>query len=83
MVARIARAITPKTRAVAVTWVHSCTGVLLPIAPVAEVVARANRGRASGDRCLLIVDGGRTDAWPEMRPTIPTFDPEAPETWVA
>jgi len=26
---------------------------------------------------------GRTDIWPEMRPTIPTFDPEAPETWAA
>jgi len=120
MVARIERAITPKTRAVGITWVHSCTGVKLPIAPVAEVVARANRGRAAADRCLLIVDGthgfgnqdidvaktgcdffasgahkwlfgprgtgflwGRTDAWSEMRPTIPTFDPEAPEPWGA
>jgi selenocysteine lyase/cysteine desulfurase len=101
-------------------WVHSCTGVKVPIPPVAEAVARANRGRASADRCLLIVDGthgfgnqdvdvakmgtdffatsthkwlfgprgtgflwGRTDLWPEMRPTIPTFDPEAPETWAA
>jgi selenocysteine lyase/cysteine desulfurase len=26
---------------------------------------------------------GRRDAWPEMRPTIPTFDPEAPEPWDA
>ena len=46
MVSRLERAITPKTRAVGVTWVHSCTGVKLPIPPIAEAVARANRGRA-------------------------------------
>ena len=26
---------------------------------------------------------GRTDAWSELCPTIPTFDPQAPETWAA
>jgi selenocysteine lyase/cysteine desulfurase len=120
MVSRLERAIRPKTRAIGVTWVHSCTGVKLPIPPVAEAVARANRGRTPADRCLLLVDGthgfgnqdvdaarmgadffatsthkwlfgprgtgflwGRSDVWPEMRPTIPTFDPEAPETWDA
>ena len=54
---RVGRAITAKTRAVGVTWVHSSTGVKLPIDRIAEVVARANRGRVSPDRCLLIVDG--------------------------
>ena len=54
---RIERAITPKTRVVGVTWVQSSTGVKLPIARIAEVVARANRGRAEADRCLLMVDG--------------------------
>jgi selenocysteine lyase/cysteine desulfurase len=100
--------------------VHSSTGVKIPVVAMAEVVARANRGRAQGDRCLLIVDGvhgfgnqdvdvakmgadffatsmhkwmlgprgtgflwGRSDVWSEMRPTIPTFDPEAPEPWAA
>src|SRR6266487_5087590 len=57
IVDRIGRAITARTRAVGVTWVHSSSGVKLPIARIAEVVARANRGRASADRCLLIVDG--------------------------
>ncbi len=120
MVARLEKALSPATRAVGVTWVHSSTGVKVPIAAMAEAVARANQGRDPGDRCLLIVDGvhgfgnqdvnvgdlgcdffatglhkwlfaprgtgvvwGRRDAWPEVAPTIPTFDPDAPQTWEA
>lgn len=122
IVARLARAVSPKTRAVGVTWVHSSTGVKLPIAAIADAVAKANAGRAEADRCLLIVDGvhgfanqdvdvarlgcdffaagahkwlfaprgtgflwGRKDVWPDMRPTIPTFDPDgldAFEAWM-
>ena len=118
IVDRVARAIGPRTRAVGVTWVHSSTGVKLPIAEIATAVARANRGRRDADRCLLIVDGvhgfanqdvdiarlgcdffasgthkwlfaprgtgflwGRSDVWPLLRPTIPTFDPDALVTW--
>jgi isopenicillin-N epimerase len=120
IVARLARAIGPKTRAVGVTWVHSSTGVKIPVTGIADAVTRANRGRASADRCLLIVDGvhgfanqdvdvarlgcdffasgahkwlfaprgtgflwGRSDVWPELRPTIPTFDPDGLQTWDA
>jgi selenocysteine lyase/cysteine desulfurase len=120
MIERLARAIGPPTRAVGITWVHSSTGVKLPLGAMADVVERANRGRADGDRCLLIVDGvhgfgnqdvdvaalgcdffaagahkwlfaprgtgflwGRRDAWPALRPTIPTFDPDAPQPWDA
>jgi selenocysteine lyase/cysteine desulfurase len=54
---RIRKAIGPKTRAVGVTWVHSSSGVRLPIARIAESVADANRGREEKDRVLLIVDG--------------------------
>lgn len=116
IVERVARAITPKTRAVGVTWVQSSTGIKTPIAGIAEAVARANRGRAPADRCLLVVDGvhgfanqdvdvarlgadffatgthkwlfaprgtgflwGRADAWPELRATIPSFDPDTVE----
>lgn len=57
MVDRIARAIRPSTRAVGITWVHSCSGVKVPVARIAQAVADANRGRAPADRCLLIVDG--------------------------
>jgi selenocysteine lyase/cysteine desulfurase len=111
MVDRLRRAITPRTRAVGLTWVHSSTGLRLPIAALAEVVKAANAGRDEADRCLLIVDGvhgfgcsdaaaaalgcdffvagthkwifgprgtglvwGRADAWPHIRPTVPSFE---------
>ena len=54
---RLSKVITPKTRVVAVTWVHSCSGVKLPIAQMAEVVKKANANRAENDRALLCVDG--------------------------
>lgn len=54
---RLAKAITPATRVVALTWVHSGTGVKLPIRELANVVARANANRAEADRALLFVDG--------------------------
>jgi len=54
---RMRRAIGPKTRAVGVTWVHSSTGVKLPVRRIADVVAEANKSRADADRILLIVDG--------------------------
>ena len=118
IVARIERALSPRTRALGVTWVQSSTGVKLPVAAIAEAVARANRGRAEADRCLLIVDAvhgfgnqdvdvarlgadfvaagghkwlfgprgtgflwGRKESWPELRPTVPSFDPRATAPW--
>src|SRR4029077_707806 len=54
---RIRKAIGPKTRAVGVTWVHSSSGVRLPIARIAEALADVNRSREEKDRVLLIVDG--------------------------
>ncbi len=54
---RIRKAIGPKTRAVGVTWVHSSSGVRLPIARIAEKIADVNRDRAENNQVLLIVDG--------------------------
>ncbi len=54
---RIRKAIGPKTRAVGVTWVHSSTGLKLPVRAIADVIMTANKGRADADRVLLIVDG--------------------------
>jgi selenocysteine lyase/cysteine desulfurase len=57
VVDRLTRAITPKTRVIAVTWVHSSTGVKLPISAMAHALARLNAGRDERDRILLCVDG--------------------------
>jgi len=51
------KAVRPKTRVVAVTWVHSCTGVKLPIRQMADALAKINRKRKEQDRVLLCVDG--------------------------
>lgn len=57
MTARLEAAIRPETRIVAVTWVHSSTGVKLPIRQIADMLADANRDRVPGQRALLCVDG--------------------------
>ncbi|OLF12554.1 aminotransferase class V-fold PLP-dependent enzyme [Actinophytocola xanthii] len=57
IVRRLRAAIRPATRVIAVTWVHSGTGVRLPLAEIGQAVAAANAGRAPADRALLCVDG--------------------------
>ena len=57
IVARIRAAITPETRILALTWLHSVSGVKLPLARIAEVVADANVGRGMDERLLFCVDG--------------------------
>jgi selenocysteine lyase/cysteine desulfurase len=54
---RIRKNIGPKTRVVGVTWVHSSSGVRLPVRRIADAVAEANAGRDEKDRVLLVVDG--------------------------
>jgi selenocysteine lyase/cysteine desulfurase len=49
--------IRPETRIVAVTWVHSSTGLKLPIQQIARHLARMNRERDEKDRVILCVDG--------------------------
>jgi selenocysteine lyase/cysteine desulfurase len=57
ILSRIRKSITPKTRVVGVTWVHSSSGVKLPIRNIATAIAEANKNRAEADRVLLVVDG--------------------------
>ena len=57
IVGAVRDALGPQTRLVLMTWVHSATGVRLPLAEIAEVVAAANAGRAQEQRALLVVDG--------------------------
>jgi selenocysteine lyase/cysteine desulfurase len=57
IVENLSRAVRPQTRVVAVTWVHSCTGVKLPIRSLADALRSINSSRDEGDRLLLCVDG--------------------------
>lgn len=49
--------ITPATRIVAVTWVHSSTGLKLPIHEMALALQSINRARAEENRIIFCVDG--------------------------
>lgn len=57
LVERIKKAVTPKTRAVGITWVHSSTGLKLPVRQIAAAIAGINKNRSEADRTILIVDG--------------------------
>jgi selenocysteine lyase/cysteine desulfurase len=56
MVDRLVAAVTPATRVVAITWVHSGTGVKLPVPDIAEAL-HAAADRAGTPPPLLCVDG--------------------------
>ena len=56
IVGRIVAAVSPPTRVIALTWVHSSTGLKLPLRRIAEAVAEINAGRNDADRVLLCVD---------------------------
>jgi len=56
IVRRVSAAIRPATRVLAITWVHSGTGVRLPVPEIGAVVADANRGRPVDQRIITCVD---------------------------
>ncbi len=57
MTAAIQAALTPRTRVVAITWVHSSTGVKTPVSQIARVIQTANAARPAERPILLCVDG--------------------------
>jgi isopenicillin-N epimerase len=57
MVAAITREISDKTRVVGVTWVHSSTGLKIPVARIAQALAPINQSRPADQQILLVVDG--------------------------
>jgi selenocysteine lyase/cysteine desulfurase len=57
IVGNLVKAVGPRTRAVAVTWVHSSTGVKLPIRKMSDALADLNKRRGADDKVLLCVDG--------------------------
>jgi selenocysteine lyase/cysteine desulfurase len=57
LVERILAGVTPRTRVVALTWVHSSTGLKTPVRAVAERLRAVNADRGEFDQVLLAVDG--------------------------
>jgi selenocysteine lyase/cysteine desulfurase len=57
LVDSLRESITPSTRIVAVTWVHSSTGLKLPIHDMARAIETINRSRDEQDRAIFCVDG--------------------------
>lgn len=57
IVARLMAAVTPRTRAMALTWVHSSTGLRLPLPAISAALAQVNAARQEPERIILAVDG--------------------------
>jgi isopenicillin-N epimerase len=56
MVHRLKRAIVPYTRVIGFTWVHSSSGVRIPVRPLAQAVAEVNAGRGESERIVVALD---------------------------
>ena len=57
VVASVRRHLKDNTRLFAMTWVHSGTGVKMPVEAIGEVVATHNHGKSDEARTLFAVDG--------------------------
>ena len=57
ILSRLKSAITPATKVVGMTWVHSSTGVKLPIRAIGQMLAELNEARDEADQILFLVDG--------------------------
>ncbi len=57
VLSNIDQQIRPNTRVLGMTWVHSGSGVKLPIGEIGALVARHNRERAESERIIYVVDG--------------------------
>lgn len=55
MVDMISKNITDKTRVIAMTWVHSVTGVKIPVSKISQMVAKHNESRDK--KIIFCVDG--------------------------
>jgi selenocysteine lyase/cysteine desulfurase len=57
IVSNLQKSISDSTQVVAVTWVHSSTGVKLPLRAMADAIGEINQKRAEEDQILFCVDG--------------------------
>ena len=56
VVGNLKRAIGPKTRVIGITWVHSSSGVKLPVRALTKAVEDVNAGRGEKNRILVVLD---------------------------
>lgn len=54
---RITREVRPETRVLALTWVHSWSGIRIPVRGIADRLDEINADRDDDDRVLLCLDG--------------------------
>jgi selenocysteine lyase/cysteine desulfurase len=57
IVTNIRNALVPETRILALTWVHSSTGLKLPLREIGEVIREANSQRDETGKVLVCLDG--------------------------
>jgi isopenicillin-N epimerase len=57
IVTTLIRSIVPATRVIALTWVHSSTGLKLPLKQITDAVAEVNMQREEQQKILVCVDG--------------------------
>jgi selenocysteine lyase/cysteine desulfurase len=57
IVDRLLGEVRPETRVIALTWVHSGTGLKLPLGRISEALERVNAGRPEDAQVLTCVDG--------------------------
>ena len=57
IVTNITSAIAPETRVLALTWVHSSTGLKLPLRRIADALEQVNAKRDEQQKVLMCVDG--------------------------
>src|SRR2546430_6155927 len=55
IVTRVREAIRPATRVLGITWVHSSTGIRLPVRRIPDAPKEVNRQRSDSERVLLVV----------------------------
>lgn len=53
----VINAIRPQTRLVAATWVHSSTGLKVPVRQIGDKLTEINSNREESDRIIFFVDG--------------------------
>lgn len=54
---RFEKGLNPRTRLVVMTWVHSETGVKLPIEAIGKIISAVNQKRSDRRKILYLVDG--------------------------